>query len=157
MSFHHHLLSTGAVDAIFTVPVAATIIVVSSLLGLVWAIVNYAAIRRIDLTYPATRPLGITQDQHIRLVDLGDKIAMVLNPYNPGSQRIPDARIPRLLYLHCDHVRHHFHCHRTNANRLHSICIFIGCGDLYGLRCHRYDGCNPHKLQSDLLRKKFTW
>jgi hypothetical protein len=156
MSFHHHILSTGAVDAIFTVPIAATVIVVSSLLGIIWAIVNYVSIRRIDLSYPATRPLGITQDQHIRLIELGDKIAMVLNTHNPGSQRIPYARIPCLPHIRGHHVRRHLCRSGANANCLHCFRISFGRPDVYGVRCHRYDDCHLYQLQGNLLRKKFA-
>jgi len=77
MTFFHQVLSAGATDAPFTVPIASTIIVVCSLLGIIWAVVNYVFIRAIDLSYPARTPLGITEEQHIKLIDLGDKIAMV--------------------------------------------------------------------------------
>ena len=77
MTFLHHVLSIGATDAVFTVPTASIIIVVCCLLGIIWAVINYVSIKSIDLSYPPTRQLGITQDQHIRLLDIGDKIAMV--------------------------------------------------------------------------------
>lgn len=77
MAFPHYAFSAGAADALFTVPVASTIVVVCSLLGIVWAVLNYVSIKSVDLTYPATRKLEITQDEHLRILDLGDKIAMV--------------------------------------------------------------------------------
>lgn len=77
MPFLEHVKSVGGLDAAFAVPTTVTIIVVCSLLGIIWAVLNYVSIRSIDLEYPATQPLGITQEQHIRLLDLGDKIATV--------------------------------------------------------------------------------
>lgn len=56
---------------------ATIVIIVSSLIGIAWAVANYLWIRTIDLSYPATEPLGLTDNQHYHLVDIGDKISTV--------------------------------------------------------------------------------
>lgn len=74
MSLFHHQLLSGTADAVLSFPGAVVLAFVFSVLGLVWAFVNYLAIRATNLDYPPLSPLGISDVQHRSLLDIGRKI-----------------------------------------------------------------------------------
>lgn len=70
---HHPALEFG-LNSILTLQHVMYIVFGCSLLGLIWATVNYLSIRTIDMD-AKNRPSGISQDQHRLVIEIGEKIA----------------------------------------------------------------------------------
>lgn len=154
--FVEHNFVGPAADSALSLGMMTAIIVISALLGIAWAVINFLSIRTIDLTYPAIQPIGLTDNQHYHLVDIGDKIATVGCFNHVGSYRVFDTGISHLSRLRRPHVLHHFPWYRTRKNSLHSLRIPDRSLNIYGLWRHWNDDCNLHQLSSNVLCEEWS-
>jgi Na+/H+-translocating membrane pyrophosphatase len=72
---HHHSITSGpAPDSPLSLQLGITLICVCSVLGLIWAFINYLSIRSIQLE-SKNKISGISEAQTHLILDIGDKIS----------------------------------------------------------------------------------
>lgn len=151
---------TVAYDSPLSLGGVIIIVIISCVLGIVWAFFNYLGVKKIDLKAGQQgeyEGLAEASDAQIKLLlELGEKISEVRTLYNVGCQGIPQAGIPGLHHLHRCHVLHHLWCCGVLPHCLHRFCLPHRSHYIHLLRCHRNDDCYLHQLQSHLLRQERT-
>lgn len=132
------------------------IVIVSCVLGLVWAFFNYLGVKKIDLQHGQQGEYeGLanetTEAQVKLLLELGTKISEVLIRLSVGSEGVPEAGVPGVHHFCWCHVLHHLRSRRAVRPRLHRLRVRDRRHHLDRLRSHRHDDRHLHQLQSHLL------
>lgn len=147
-------------DADYNAPLSMAgviiIVIVSCVLGLVWAFVNYLGVKKIDLLHGQQGEYeGLanetTEAQVKSLLDIGSKISEVAISLTLGRQGVPQAGVPGLHHFCWCDVLHHLRRCRAVRCRLHRLRLRGGRRHLHCLRSHRHDDRHLHQLQGHLL------
>ena len=106
-----------ACEAPLTFSSVIILVVISCVLGLLWAAFNFRSVKKINVESDQDAESdsligGVTERQRKLLIELGEKISNVQIDLTKGCSRILEARILNLYDLCFHYVFHHSVLHR---------------------------------------------